>query len=287
MQASLDAIKSQGAKKKHVGSVEEQRGEFDGHMASRQLPKSIMTEDFFLAGRRSRRLKPDRQHTPEAVLFLHGGGYRTGSLNSHSSVAWHLAVACDAQVIGFDYRLAPENQYPAALDDSVAAFVQICKSCDENTVLISADSAGDDLALACALRLKDENLPRPGCLALLLPVTDLTMSGNSYGEFRDLCDEDAPLYSGDYPLETDGLSPLYGDMTGLPPILIHAAQGEQLLDDSVQLEKRATEYGVAVDLKLFHDVCHCFQIVTDLPEAHDALADIGRFLNLNIRGNGR
>ncbi|MAJ87670.1 MAG: hypothetical protein CMK28_06500 [Porticoccaceae bacterium] len=179
MQAILDAIKSQCAKKRYVGSMEEQREGFDRHMASLQVPKSIVTEGFFLAGRRSRRFMPDRQKTPEAVLFLHGGGYRTGSLNSQSSIMGHLAVACDAEVIGLDYRLAPENQYPAALDDSVAAFVEICKSLDENKVMISGDSAGGCLALA--LRLKDENLPLPGCLELLSPATDLTMSRNSYG----------------------------------------------------------------------------------------------------------
>ena len=284
MQAILSDYKSQGAKKKNLGSVEAQREGFDRHMAHLQLSRGIVTEDFFLAGRPARRFQPNRLETEEVVLYLHGGGYRTGSLDSHSSVMGHLAANCNAGVIGLDYRLAPENPFPAALDDSVAAFVEICTSFDAHKTMIAGDSAGGGLALACALRLKEENMPLTGCLALLSPATDLTMSGDSYGEFRELWADDCLLYSGDYPLDTVGISPLFGDMTGLPPILIHVANDEPLLDDSIGLERRATDMGVTVELKLFHDAFHCFQIFTDLPEAQDALADIGRFFKLNIRG---
>jgi acetyl esterase/lipase len=216
-------------------------------------------------------------------LYLHGGGYTVGSLNSHNGFMAYLAVACNARVIGLDYRLAPEHPYPAALDDAVAAFTGMTKSIAAGKTMIAGDSAGGGLALACVLRLKDEGLPLPGCAALLSPLTDLTCSGESLGSYRDQFAKGAAAYVGDHQPDTIGISPLFGDMAGLPPLLLQVVSDESLLDDSVRLEKRARDAGVSVDIRLFDDAFHVFQIFTEFPESQDALSDLGRFYKLHIR----
>jgi acetyl esterase/lipase len=194
----------------------------------------------------------------------------------------YLAVACETAVNGLGYRLAPEHPYPAALDDAVAAYKEMINYTAGEKIMIAGDSAGGGLALACMLRLKDEGLPMPGCAALLSPATDLTCSGQSLGGMRDAALEGSRLYVGDYSPETVGISPLFGDMLGLPPILIQVASDEALLDDSTRVAERASDAGVTVELQLIDDVFHVFQIFTHFPESQDALADIGRFYNRHI-----
>jgi acetyl esterase/lipase len=246
------------------------------------VPDNVLIDDFTLANRPARKYFTPGVREDATLLYLHGGGYRVGSLDSHHSFMAHLAVACETAVNGLEYRLAPENPYPAALDDAVAAYKEMLDYTAGEKIMIAGDSAGGGLALACLLRLKDEGLPTPGCATLLSPATDLTCSGESIGDLRDVFMRDAPLYAGDYPLDTVGISPLFGDMSGLPPMLIQVASDEALLDDSTRLEKRAVDAGVSVDIQLIDEAFHVFQIFTDFPESQDALSDIGTFYNRHI-----
>jgi acetyl esterase/lipase len=283
MQAFLDGLKNQPPKKADLGPIEKQRAYMDDFMSSQPVPDKVGIEDSVLANRPARRYTPQGKLSEGGILYLHGGGYRVGSLNSHNAFMAHLAAACNAMVIGLDYRLAPENPYPAALDDAVAAFVGVTQSVAAGKTMIAGDSAGGGLALACALRLKDEGLPTPGCLALLSPATDLTCSGESLGSNRDQFAKGVAAYVGDHPPDTIGLSPLFGDMAGLPPLLIQVVSDESLVDDSTRLEKRARDAGVSVDLRFFDEAFHVFQIFTEFPESQDALSDIGRFYERHIQ----
>jgi len=152
--------------------------------------------------------------------------------------------------------------------------------------MIAGDSAGGGLALACVLRLKNEGLPLPACTALLSPWTDLTCSGESLGQARDSYAKGAVPYVGNHRLDTTGISPLFGDMAGLTPLLIQVASDESLLDDSVRLEERARAAGVSVDLRRFDEAFHVFQVITEFPESQDALGDLGGFYKLHIQGVG-
>jgi acetyl esterase/lipase len=281
LQVFLDGMRDKPKPGKSV-SIEEQRVGMDKFMSYLKVPDNVLIDDFTLAGRPARKYFRPGVREDATLLYLHGGGYRVGSLDSHHSFMAHLAVACETAVNGLDYRLAPEHPYPAALDDAVAAYKEMLDYTAGEKIMVAGDSAGGGLALACLLRLKDEGLPMPGCATLLSPATDLTCSGESMGHFRDEFVRDAPLYAGDYPLDTVGISPLFGDMSGLPPLLIQVASDEALLDDSTRLEKSAVDAGVSVDMQLIDEVFHVFQIFTDFPESQVALSDIGAFYNRHI-----
>ncbi|MGI9272598.1 MAG: alpha/beta hydrolase [Woeseiaceae bacterium] len=281
MQVFLEGLKQQPRKVK-AGSFEQQRAACDDAMSGQAMPDDILVDDYTLAGRPARKYFRASVREDASLLYLHGGGYTVGSLDSHHSFMAYLAVACETAVNGIDYRLAPENPYPAALDDAVAAYKEMLEYTAGEKIMIAGDSAGGGLAMACTLRLKDEGLPMPGCVTLLSPATDQTGSGESLGELRDEYMVNSKLYAGDYPLDTPGISPLFGDMEGLPPLLIHVASDEALLDDSTRLAERARQAGVEVDIQVFDDAFHVFHVFTHFPESQNALTDIGNFYRRHI-----
>ena len=150
-------------------------------------------------------------------------------------------------------------------------------------IMIAGDSAGGGLSLACLLALKDRGMPLPGCATLISPFTDFTFSGESVEHERETFAKGGSPYIGDFPPETVGVSPLWGDMEGLPPLLIQVASDEALLDDSTRLERRAGDAGVSVNIRLFDEAFHVFQIFTEFPESQDALSDIGNFFDRHIQ----
>jgi acetyl esterase/lipase len=281
MQLFLDGMKEQ-PKKIKSGSIEQQRAVTDQFMANQAVPDNVLIDDYTLAGRPARKYFTEGVREDASLLYLHGGGYTVGSLDSHQSFMAHLAIACETAVNGLDYRLAPEHPYPAALDDAVAAYREMLEYTAGEKIMIAGDSAGGGLALACLLRIKDEGLPTPGCATLLSPGTDQTGSGASLEELRDEYMVNSKMYAGDYPLDTPGISPLFGEMSGLPPLLIHVASDEAMLDDSTRVAERARAAGVDVDIQLFDDAFHVFQIFTHFPESQNALADIGSFYRRHI-----
>lgn len=281
LQAFIEGFRNQ-PKKEKPGSFAEQRREVDESLGNQDVPVDVLIDDFTLAGRPARKYFTPGVREDATLLYLHGGGYNVGSLNSHHTFMAHLAVACETAVNGIDYRLAPEHTYPAALDDAVAAYKEMLDYTPGEKIMIAGDSAGGGLALACALRLKDEGMPIPGCITLIAPWTDLTCSGASLGAAVDEFEKGAAHYAGDHALDTVGLSPLFGDMAGLPPMLIQVASDEALLDDSTRLEKRARDAGVSVELQRIDEVFHVFQIFTNFPESQDALMDIGAFYRRHI-----
>lgn len=281
LQAFIEGFRSKPKKKKSE-SFAEQRAEVDESLGKQDVPDDVLIDDFTLAGRPARKYFTPGVREDATLLYLHGGGYSVGSLDSHHSFMAHLAVACETAVNGLDYRLAPEHSYPAALDDAIAAYEEMLRYTAGEKIMIAGDSAGGGLALALTLRLKDEGLPMPGCIALLAPWTDLTCSGESLGAAIDEFQKAAALYAGDHPLSTVGLSPLFGDMAGLPPMLIQVASDEALLNDSTRLADRASEAGVDVDIQLIDDVFHIFQVFTHFPESKNALNEIGAFYRRHI-----
>ena len=263
-------------------SIEDQRRNFDAFMAGLQLPENILVDDYTLAGRPARKYFTSGVREDASLLYFHGGGHLSGSLDSHHSFAAHLAIACGTAVNALDYRLAPEHPYPAAVDDAVTAYSEMLEYTPSENIMLAGDSAGGNLALACFLRIKREGLPIPGCGALLSPVTDWTGETIESVEMREYSLVNAALYAGEWALDTPEISPLHGDLNGLPPLLIQYAKGEFLEEDSIRLDILARTAGVHVELREFDEAFHVFQIFTNLPESHEALAEIGAFYRKHI-----
>jgi acetyl esterase/lipase len=218
------------------------------------------------------------------ILFLHGGGYAVGSPGLYRHITWRFAEAAAARVIAPDYRLAPEHPFPAALDDAHA--VWLASGADPSRSAFVGDSAGGGLALALALKLRDEGRPMPGAIAVISPWTDLAITGPSARHGASdpmLRADDLPPIAAQYLAGADPrepyASPLYGDPRGLPPTLIQVGSDEILVDDSVRMANRMREAGCDVTLELWARMPHVWHAFAPvLPEAGQAIARIGAFI---------
>ena len=221
------------------------------------------------------------------LLYLHGGGYVSCSPRTHRPITTALVRLARCRVFALDYRLAPEHPFPAAVDDAVAAFRWLVKSgTPAAKIAVAGDSAGGGLALAMTLRLRSQGHPLPACAACLSPWTDLTgvnvyRNAESCAMFKppDIISF-AGMYLNGVSAETAEASPLFADLTGLPPLLIHASSTELLLDDAVRLHEKAERQGIQSSLRIFPGVPHVWHIyVGTIPEARLALTEISYFMN--------
>ncbi len=275
-----------------TGTVAEMRAGMETQQGGLALPADVDLLDLTVAGRPARRVRTPGAREDRGTLYLHGGGYVMGSLNTHQELMGRVARATNAQVLGLDYRLAPEHVYPAAVDDAVAAYQWILEhGLAPSRVVIAGDSAGGGLALALLLALRERQLPMPAGAVLFSPWTDLTASGDSV-RTRAAADPMigpgvlgpmAAHYAGSSAVGTPGISPLFGDLNGLPPLLIQVGDAEVLLDDSMRLHARAVAAGVDSTLHNFAEAFHVFQAMPMLPEAAEALAEVGAFFERVVR----
>jgi epsilon-lactone hydrolase len=227
------------------------------------------------------------------LLWIHGGGWVACSPLDYRNITEALANAAGAAVLAIDYRLAPEHPYPAGLDDCVAAYLWLRGNGPQGpgaatSVWVAGDSAGGNLTLALLLRLKAEGLPLPAAAAAISPATDLTASGSS---MRTRAATDPMLrpegiarivriYVQDgTPLTHPYVSPLFGDLAGLPPLRLHVGDREILLDDTLRFADRARAAGVDVEQKVWPEMFHVFEgFCHMLPEGRQSLTEIGAFL---------
>ncbi len=227
-------------------------------------------------------VEPDRH-----LLFIHGGAYVLGSPKSHIAMVANLARRASATATVIEYRLAPEHVYPAAIDDCVAAYRALIADVDPAVVTIAGDSAGGGAALSTLVALREAGDPLPAAAYLMSPWTDLTGSGESVitrAAADPMIDgakiaEAGRVYAGDVPLDHPGVSPLFADLAGLPPMLIQTGMDEVLLSDSTRLADRAREAGVDVTLDLADGMWHVYQsFARMMPEATDALVRAAVFM---------
>ena len=252
------------------------------------VPEDVTWSDFDAGGVPARHVAAPGVRDDRGVLYFHGGGYVAGSLDSHTELMGCIARACRAPVLGIDYRLAPEHPYPAAVDDAVASYERLLgNGIDPARVVIGGDSAGGGLTLACLLALRSAGTPLPAGAILISPWTDLSGSGGSMqGRLAadpmlsgDLLAPMATAYAGEAGLTDPGVSPLFGDLACLPPLLVQVGDDEVLLDDSTRLAERAETVGVSVRLHVFEGAFHVFQMFPTLPESREALEEMGRFFD--------
>lgn len=234
-----------------------------------------------------------RQFGPEArshhaILYLHGGGYTTGSARSHATLAAHLGKATQAQAYALDYRLAPEHPFPAAVTDAVDAWRALMElGFEPQRCAIIGDSAGGGLAVATAVAARDVGLPQPAALVALSPWANLAQEGFSYEECaaRDPIvskiglDANARAYLAGTDAKTPLASPIFADLAGLAPLLIHVGTDEVLLADAEALKTAAREAGVDATLEVWSDVVHVWHFLHPLlDEAREAIDEVGGWL---------
>lgn len=222
------------------------------------------------------------------VMYLHGGGYVFGGPRSHGALAAQFSKSANARVLFVDYRLAPEHPFPAAVEDSLAAWRWLlAQGHKPSRMAIAGDSAGGGLTLATLLGIKQAGLPMPACATPISPWVDMEASGAS---MKTKAAED-PIVQEPLLLQLVGMflpggqtrdpriAPLHGDLTGLPPLLIHVGSRETLLDDSVRIAERAKKAGVNVKLDVWQGQIHVFQVFcTRLDEGVQALDQLGAFV---------
>jgi monoterpene epsilon-lactone hydrolase len=226
------------------------------------------------------------------ICYLHGGGYTTGSVNTHRELVSRLSRAAGARALSVDYRLAPENPFPAAVDDARAAYRWLLGTgVDPLRVVIAGDSAGGGLVVATLVAIRDAGDPLPAAGVCLSPWVDLEGIGESMtskAEADPMVQRDellgmAKAYLGGADPRTPLAAPLYADLSGLPPLLIQVGTAETLLDDATRLASRARAAGVDVTLEPWEDMIHVWQFMASmLPEGQEAIDRIGQFIRERV-----
>jgi len=226
------------------------------------------------------------------ILYLHGGGFVTGSSSLYRHLTWRLATAGRARLLSVDYRLAPEHPFPAALEDAVAAYRWLlADGADSRRIAVMGDSAGGNLAFAMLLKARDEGLPLPAAAVGLSPWLDLALASPSFrlnAEADPILNADeAPSLVEYYLAGADPripyASPVYGDPAGLPPTLLQVGSDEILRDDSVRMAEKLRAAGCHVELEVWPRMPHVWHLFAPvLPEARRAIERTGTFLDSRL-----
>ena len=286
-QVELDAMLRQ-APFDPLGDVAALRTGFEALMQGIPVPGDVRRTATAVGGVSSVEVTVAGIDSPDVILYFHGGVYVIGSADSSVPLAADLSRRTHAKVISVDYRLAPENPYPAAVEDATAAYAGLLnQGTDPGNVAFSGESAGGGLAVAALLAVKDAAMPMPSAVFAMSPWVDLTLSGNTILNKQEsdptLTREGLRRRVADY--VADGspsdpyVSPIFADLRGLPPMLIQVGSHEILLSDAVRLAERAAKDDVAVTLEVVAGAPHVFQAYAAmLDEGEAALNRAATFL---------
>jgi acetyl esterase/lipase len=244
------------------------------------------------AGMRAEWLTPEAPATRKAILYLHGGAYVFGNCTTHRQLVSYIARACGVRALVIEYRLAPENPFPAAIEDSLAAYRALRdEGYAAGDIILAGDSAGGGLVMALLLSLRDAGEQMPAGAVLLSPWLDLTASGESM-QTRARRDPwfkppDMPIIASYYCAEDDYRNPLvsavYADVAGLPPVYIQVGDDEILLSDSTRIAEKIEAAGGEVTLEVWPRMFHVFQVfVHQMPESRDAIAKLVPFVRARL-----
>lgn len=249
---------------------------------------SVNFKPFREAGLNGEWVRSRAAHNERVVLYLHGGGYFFCSPRTHRPVTTALARQLGGRTLALQYRLAPEYPYPAALDDAVTAYRYLLdQGISPQHIAIAGDSAGGGLALATLVTLRDRKIPLPAAAVLFSPWTDMAATGASLDQNDQACAMFSAdgirrarmLYVGEDDPYNPLISPLYADLSGLPPMLLHVSDNEVLLDDSTRLAERARSAGVNVEFRVWKNQPHTWQLFHRLiPEGRESLDQAAHFL---------
>jgi monoterpene epsilon-lactone hydrolase len=288
---TLDAILRQGAFPADA-DVYEQRRQLRDLLSAQPLPAEVTVTAAALGGVPTAEITVDGIEPRHTVLYFHGGVYVMGDAALAAGLASEVGRRTQARVISVDYRLGPEHPYPAAVDDALAAYEALLKDGPApSDIIFAGESAGGGLAIATLVNARDRGLPLPAAAFVMSPYADLTLAGATMETKR----EADPLLSpqalsarvNDYTSGQDAalglISPIFADLSGLPPLVIQAGTHEVLLDDAIRLARQAATADVQVTLDITPGVPHVFQAYHQiLDEAAAALDRAGRLLSAHL-----
>lgn len=251
--------------------------------------RKISIRSFMAGNIRCEAIRAKDNYNPKyAILYAHGGAYNSGGLNYSRVLASKMAIATGMTVFTFDYRLAPENPYPAAFDDGMEVWRFVTKGkYKPDRLFLAGDSAGGNLALCMAQRLRDDDQKMPKGIILFSPWTDMTLTSNSYDEkesvdpvlTKKFVKEAADAYiAGSGNAGETRFSPVYGSFEGFPPTLIMAGENEILLDDSRNLKENIIRDGGRVTMDIAKDGWHVYQLAP-LPISRQAMVRVAEFVD--------
>ena len=274
-------------------SVEGLRESFEQIASMIKIPKDAKCERLDAAGVPSEWISVPESVNDRIVLYLHGGGYVAGSINSHREFCVRIARASKTRVLLIDYRRAPEHPFPAALEDATKVYHWLISSegIKPKNIIIAGESAGGGLTIASLIKLRNDQVELPATGICLSPFMDLAITGDSVktkAEIDPLVSQEtlefcSKLYLRDENRRNPLASPLYADLHGLPPILMQVGTSECLLDDSVRFADRAKAAGVNVSLEIWNGMIHMFQLFASwLPEGQEAISKIGAFIQNSL-----
>jgi epsilon-lactone hydrolase len=290
-QENLDAILRQSAFPADM-DVSEQRRLLRELTSAQPLPADVTVTAAALGGVPTAEITVDGIERRHVVLYFHGGVYVLGDAVSAAGLASQIGRRTRATVISVDYRLAPEHPYPAAVDDALAAYEALLgNGTAPSDIAFAGESAGGGLAVATLVNARDHGLPRPAAAYVMSPYADLTLAGTSMetkaGADPLLSRENLQARVPDYTAGQDAaaglISPVFADLSGLPPLIIQAGSHEVLLDDAVRLARQAAAADVEVTLDITPGVPHVFQAYyAILDEAAAALDRAGQLLSAHL-----
>ena len=272
-------------------TVQETRENFEQMTKVFPVAPDVKCEPVNAGGVKSEWVTAPGADAGRAVLYLHGGGYVIGSINTHRDFASRISRAAKARVLLIDYRLAPEHPFPAAVEDSVAAYRwMLAQGLKPSRIAVAGDSAGGGLTVATLVAIRDAKLATPAAGVCLSPWIDLEALGDSMKSKASVDPmvqkegllEMAAHYLNGQDARSPLAAPLYADLAGLPPLLVQVGTAETLLDDSTRLAERARKAGVKVTLEPWNDMIHVFQVFAPmLDEGQQAIDKIGEFVRAN------
>ena len=273
-------------------SFPESRALFEQMTAAFPLPENVKSTPVDAGGIPSEWIAAQRVGDEQTIYWLHGGGYCIGSVNTHRGLLGRISAASRARVLAIDYRLAPEDPFPAAVEDAVAGYLWLLSTgVDPAQIVIGGDSAGGGLTAATLVALKEDGKPLPGAAVCISPWTDLALTGESLvskAEADPMITIEGitrvrDAYLGDADPTAPLVSPIYADLSGLPPLLIQVGENEVLLDDSQRLAERAEAAGVDVTLEVWPEMIHVWHFFAAmLPEGQQAIDRIGEWVQQRL-----
>ena len=257
-----------------------------------KLPEGVQIKEQTIEGIKAEWLIPAGTNPEKLIMYVHGGGYVSGSCSDHRGFVSKFARFTGVTNLVFEYRLAPENTFPAALDDSVNFYRWLLSSgYKSENIIVAGESADGGLCLATLLALKENKIPLPVAAVAISPWTDLTCTSDSYKTKNRF--SPAPLnswfvfskhYCGNTPVTNPFISPLFGDLKGLPPLFINSGVNDELFDDGEKFAAKAEKAGVDVTFRAGTGMVHCYPLLAPMfPEATLAMNEIVEFIRQHLK----